>query len=69
MNKSGCGKNIKELSEDKNSALRINSGDGKDIKNTEGFDKFLEKKRKKISEDEFVTRKSDNSDRKPQNRR
>jgi LAO/AO transport system kinase len=53
MNRPGCGKNIKELSEDKDSALKINAGSGKSVKNTGGFDNFLEKKRKKITEEEY----------------
>ncbi len=54
MNRSGCGKNIKEISEEENSALKINAGTGRHIKTTDGFDNYLDKKRKKISEEEFI---------------
>ncbi|MBU4485538.1 MAG: methylmalonyl Co-A mutase-associated GTPase MeaB [Candidatus Delongbacteria bacterium] len=54
MKKESCGKDIKELSEDENSALRINIGKPADMKNDDGFNKYLEKKRRKLSEDEYI---------------
>jgi len=54
MNRSCTGKNIKELSEDKDSALKINAGKQNSPDPGEAFDSYLGKKKKKLSEDEYI---------------
>lgn len=53
MIRSGSGKNIKELSEDESSALKINPGSAVSSRSGEAFDSYLGKKKRKLSEDEF----------------
>lgn len=54
MKKPDCGKNIKELSEDRNSALKINPGSKSEMKNSDGFGSYLQKKRRKLNLKEYI---------------
>jgi LAO/AO transport system kinase len=54
MKKSDCGKNIKELTEDSSSALKISAGKTPDLENGHGFSSYLEKRKRKLTEEDFV---------------
>jgi len=54
MTKNDCGKNIKELAADENTALKINAGKTKSAGDSDGFKSYLNKKRKKITLEEYL---------------
>ena len=54
MKRSDCGKNIQELSDDENSALKINAGKESKLKNSDGFSGYLEKKRRKLTLQDYI---------------
>ena len=54
MKRSDCGKNIQELSDDENSALKINAGKTSYTGDSEGFSSYLEKKRRKLTLKDYI---------------
>ena len=54
MIRSGNGKNIKELSEDEKSSLKINPGNRSTTGSVDAFDNYLGKKKRRLSEEEFI---------------
>jgi LAO/AO transport system kinase len=54
MKRSDCGKNIKELTEDENSALKISGGKAPELENSHGFGSYMQKKKRKLSENDYV---------------
>ena len=54
MKNKDCGKNIKELSESEGSALKVNAGKETGAVNDSGFESYLGKKKKKLTEKDYL---------------
>lgn len=54
MNIKDCGKNIRELSDTEGSAIKVNAGKESGARNDSGFESYLGRKKKKLTEKDYL---------------